>query len=194
MGYGFIMPQRCFLAMEKLFYQKLIPITVLMLFLGFMNAIAMGTPYNNPFLTQNGHLNAELEFQDGQMGYVGISGITWTILPNGTCQASRFINDTASPPHQTCHLDQQNLITLANTLSDQNFAGLPHEILSEPTLNPHRLTIRLGEKSSTLVLQMGQSIENALTTQPNQPETPRSRFLTIAQVIDRLIKQHCGND
>ncbi len=180
--------------MEKLFYQKLIPVTALMLFLGFMTAIAMGTPCDDPFLTQDGHLNAELEFQDGQMGFVGISGITWTILPNGTCQASRFINDKVSSPHRICHLEQQDLVILANTLSDQNFAGLPPEIPSEPTLNPHRFTIRLGDKSSTLVLRTGQSLENALTTQPNRPETPRSRFLTIAQVIDRLIKQRCGND
>lgn len=188
------MPQRHFWAMEKLFDQKLIPITVLLLLLGLMTAMAMGTPYNNPFLTPDGYLNAELEFQDGQMGFVGISGITWTILPNGTCQASRFVNDTVSSPHQTCHLEQQDLVMLANTLSDQNFAGLPSEIPSAPALNPHRLMIRLGKKSSTLTLQTGQSIENALTTQPYQPELPRSRFLTIAQGIDQLIKRHCGND
>jgi hypothetical protein len=180
--------------MNRTFGQKLILVTILVASLAFMTALAMGTPQNNPFLTQDGHLIAELEFQDGQMGFVGISGITWTILSNGSCQASRFVNDTVSSPHETCHLDQQDLVMLANTLSDQDYADLPSEIPSEPTLNPHRLTIRLGEKSSTLVLQTGESIEHALTPSHNQHETPRSRFLTIAQAIDRLIQQNCRDD
>lgn len=187
-------PRNRFFAMEKPFYQKLIPVTILVSLLAFMTAMAMSTPRNNPFLTEDGHPIAELEFRDGQMGFVGISGITWSILPNGTCQASRFINDTVSSPHQICQLERQDLVMLANILSDRNFADLPSEIPSEPTLNPHRLTIRLGEKSSTLVLQTAQSIDNVLTTLHNQPETPRARFLTIAQAIDRLVRQHCGDN
>ncbi len=182
--------------MEKLFYlyQRLIPITILVSFLGFMTAMAMSTPYNNSFLTEDDHLTAELEFRDGQMGFAGISGISWTIFPNGNCQATRFLNNTVSPPHQTGKLEQQDLVTLSNILFAQNFVDLPSEIPSEPTLNPHRLTIRLGEKSSTLVLPTDQSIEDALTKLQNRHETPRSRFLAIAQVINRLVRQHCGND
>ncbi|MDJ0901638.1 MAG: hypothetical protein QNJ55_22840 [Xenococcus sp. MO_188.B8] len=182
--------------MEKLFdlYQRLIPVTILVSFLGFMTAMAMNTPDNNPFLTEEGHLIAELEFQDGQMGFVGISGISWTILPNGNCQAARFINDTFSPPHQTGKLDQQDLVTLSNILFDQNFADLSSEIPSEPTLNPHSITIRLGEKLSTLELPNNQSIEYALIKLQNRHETLQSRFLTIAQVINRLVQQHCEDN
>ena len=189
-------PEMRLFTMEKLFdlYQRLIPVTILVSFLGFMTAMAISIPDNNPFLTEEGQLIAELEFQDGQMGFVGISGISWTILPNGNCQATRFINDTVSPLHQTGKLDQQDLVTLSNILFDRNFADLPSDMPSEPTLNPRRLTIRLGEKSSTLVLLTNQSIEDALTKLHNRHETPRSRFLSIGQVIHRLVKQHCMND
>ncbi len=156
--------------------------------------MAIDTPYNHTFLTQDGHLTGELSFRDGQMGFVGIAGITWTILPDGSCQASRFVNDNLAPPYQTGHLEQPDLAMLANTLSTQNFADLPAEIPSEPTLNPHQLTIFFSGKSSTLVLKPGQSIENALITEKNQQETPRSRFLTVAQVVNQLVWQYCGND
>ncbi|MBI4785213.1 MAG: hypothetical protein HY785_28490 [Oscillatoriophycideae cyanobacterium NC_groundwater_1537_Pr4_S-0.65um_50_18] len=179
---------------DKPFYQKLVPAAILVLLLAFITLMAMSAPRNNPFPTQDAPLDTELEFQDGQMGFVGISGTTWKIFSDGTCQASRFVNDTVSSPHQTCHLDQQDLVLLANTLSDQSYADLPFQISSEPTLNPHRLTIRLGEKSSTLVLKTGESIENALTALHHQHETPRSRFLTIAQAIDRLIQQNCRDE
>ena len=156
--------------------------------------MTMGKPHHNHFLTEDNRLIAKLEFQDGQMGFVGISGMLWAIDPNGMCHGARFINETASPPHREGQLDQQDLVTLANILSDQNFADLPAEIPSEQTLNPHRLTIRLGDKSSTLVLQTGQTIEDAVTALRNRHETPRSRFLTISQMIDRLVRQHCGDD
>ncbi|MUG93596.1 hypothetical protein F7734_14650 [Scytonema sp. UIC 10036] len=170
------------------------PVIILMSCLGVILAMAMGTPYNNPFLTQDGFLTGALEFQDGQMGFAGFSGVVWTISPDGSCQAARFLNETVSPPHQTGQLDRQNLVQLANVLSSQNFSDLPSEIPSEPTLNPHRFTIRWGTKSSTLTLKPRQSLEDALRQMRNQPETPQSRFFTIAQFINQLLREHCGND
>lgn len=187
-------PRDGFFAMEKLFYfcKRLILIIILVSFLELMTAMAMSTPDNNPFLTEEGHLIAELEFQDGQMGFAGISGMSWTILPNGNFQAMRFHNDTVSLPHQKGKFEQQDLVTLSNILFERNFANLPSDIPSEPTLNPHRLTIRLGEQSSTLVLPTNQSIEDALSKLHKRHKTPRARFLAIAQVINRLVRQHCG--
>lgn len=151
----------------------------------------MGGSCSNSFLTQDGQLIDELEFQDEQMGFVGISGIRWIILPDGSCQASRFVNNSILSTAQTGKLGKQDLATLSDILSQEKFPELPTEISSEPILNSHRLTIRLGEQSSTLAVQAGKSIEGAMAEIENQPETPRSRFLTIAQGINRLIQHNC---
>lgn len=147
----------------------------------------------NNFLKQNGNLIAELEFRDSQAGFVGIAGIIWTILPDGTSRANRFVNNTVSSSFKTCRLEKQDLASIANALSKGNFTELPNEIPSEQTINPHRVTIRLGEQSSTLQLQAGESISNALKMQQNQQETPRRRFLIIAWEINQIIRKHCGN-
>ena len=179
--------------MKKRSVKQLIFITIFIFCLGFMAAIAMNKSSSNSFLKENGNLIAELEFKDGQSGFVGISGTKWIILPDGTCRGSRFVNDTVSSAHQICQLERQDLASIANSLSKSNFTELPSEIASKPTLNPHNFTIRLGEKSSTLQLQAGETIENALKTQQNQQETPRWRFLTVAGEINQLIRKNCGD-
>ena len=134
----------------------------------------------------------QLEFQDEQMGVVGVSGTTWTIFPDGSCQANRFVNNTVLPSHQSGVVDQESRVQLSEVLSKQNLAALPAEIPSEPIVNPRRLTIRWGEASSSLVLQPGQSIEDAVIALQNQAETPRSRFLVIASMLNQLVQQNCG--
>ena len=179
--------------MKKRSVKQLIFITIFIFCLGFMAAIAMNKSSSNSFLKENGNLIAELEFKDGQSGFVGISGTSWIILSDGTCRGSRFVNDTVSSAHQICQLERQDLASIANSLSKSNFTELPSEIPSKPTINPHLLTIRLGEKSSTLQLQAGETIENALKIQQNQQETPRWRFLTVAGEINQLIRKNCGD-
>ncbi|MEA5594020.1 hypothetical protein [Rivularia sp. UHCC 0363] len=179
--------------MNKRFLQQLILITIFISFLGFITVMAMGTLNHNPFPKQDGNLIAELEFKDGQMGFVGISGTSWTILPDGTSRANRFVNDTVSSAYKTCLLDKRELASIAKVLSDVNFAELPPDIPSEPTINPHLLTVRVGEKSSTLQLQAGETIENALKTEQNKQETPRWKFLTVAGEINQLIRKNCGD-
>lgn len=146
------------------------------------------------YLKQNGNLIGKLEFRDVKSGFESICGTMWTILPDGTSRGSRFINDTVLSPHQICKLDRQDLAAIANTLSKGNFIELPAEIKSKPTPNPRCLTIRLGEKSSKLQLQAGESIENALQARRNYGETLQVRFLTIALQINQLIQQRCGNN
>ncbi|MGB6296305.1 MAG: hypothetical protein WBF90_08975 [Rivularia sp. (in: cyanobacteria)] len=154
----------------------------------------MNKSSSNSFLKENGNLIAELEFKDGQSGFVGISGTSWIILSDGTCRGSRFVNDTVSSAHQICQLERQDLASIANSLSKSNFTKLPSEIPSKPTLNPHLLTIRLGEKSSTLQLAAGETIQNALQARRNQEETLQTRFLDIASEINQLIQHRCKNN
>ncbi|MDY6902822.1 MAG: hypothetical protein SWZ49_32845 [Cyanobacteriota bacterium] len=180
--------------MKKRSVKQLIFITIFIFCLGFMAAIAMNKSSSNSFLKENGNLIAELEFKDGQSGFVGISGTKWIILPDGTCRGSRFVNDTVSSAHQICQLERQDLASIANSLSKSNFTKLPSEIPSKPTLNPHLLTIRLGEKSSTLQLAAGETIENALQARRNQGETLQTRFLDIALEINQLIQHRCKNN
>lgn len=179
--------------MRRLFNQRLVLLIVLISFLGLITTMAIGTPYHNPFLTADNHLIAELELRDEQAGFVGVSGITWSILPDGTCEASPFVNNTVSSSSQAGQLAQADLVKLASTLLDQNFSGLPAEISSEPSLNPHRLQISLGDKSTALVLPAGQSIDQALTLQQQRSEAPAARFLKIAQTINQIVQQRCSS-
>jgi hypothetical protein len=180
--------------MKKRSVKQLILITIFIFCLGFMGAIAMNKSSSNSFLKENGNLIAELEFKDGQSGFVGVSGTSWTILPDGSSRANRFVNDTISSAYKTCLLDKRELASIAKVLSDVNFAELPPDIPSEPTINPHHLTIRLGEKSSTLQLEAGETIENALQARRNQGETLQTRFLDIALEINQLIQHRCKNN
>ncbi len=78
--------------------------------------------------------------------------------------------------------------------SVKHFTKLPSEIPSKPTVNPHHLTIRLGEKLSTLQLEAGETIENALQARRNQGEALQTRFLNIALEINQLIQHRCSNN
>lgn len=180
--------------MKKSYFAKLILIAVFMPFLGFMSAMATSTFSGNGYLKQNGHLISKLEFSDGQSGFVGISGTIWIIFPDGAIKGSRFINDTVLSPHKLCQLKRQDLATIANTLSKGSFIEMPSEIASKSTINPHYLTIRLGEKSSTLQLQAGETIENALQARRSQGEMLQTRFLKIALKINQLIQHRCSDN
>ena len=165
-----------------------------MSFLGFMSAMARSTLNSSGYLKQNGHLIGELEFRNAQSGFVGITGTVWTILPDGAIEGSRFINDTVLSPYKLCQLKRHDLATIANSLSQGNFIELPSEIASQPTVNPHHITIRLGEKSSTLKLQPDETIKNALQARRNQGETLQAGFLNIALKINQLIQHRCSDN
>ena len=52
------------------------------------------------FLTKEGKLTATLTLKDAQGGFVGITGLVWTVRPDGSWDRKRFINRTMRMPDQ----------------------------------------------------------------------------------------------
>ena len=104
------------------------------------------------FLTPDGKLTETLELQDAQEGFAGLSGEVLTVQPDGTWRIARFLNDRVEEPHRQGRLDAKELKALAGVLAEQDFSELPSVVGQAPEVNPHRITVRFGETSSTLVM------------------------------------------
>lgn len=148
----------------------------------------------NVFLTRDGQLTAKLMLRDAQAGVAGESGTVWIIDPEGTFSISRFFNNKVNKSCRTGQLTQEQLATLAKVLTAQEFFELPSEVGHGPEVNPHRITISFGEKTSTLTLGAGQDIMKA-APQGGEQTSPQGRLSAIAQAIFRAVeddKLDCG--
>jgi hypothetical protein len=156
--------------------------------------MANDASHGNGFVGQNGQFAEELEFRDSQSGFVGESGVIWSVARDGTCRVARFANEETAEPHCRGQLSRGEIALLGKTLLDQDAASLPSQIPSQPSLNPRRLTIRIGAKSSSLLLPAGEELGGTGTAPTKLQAAPRERFIAIAQFIEQLVRRRCRGE
>jgi hypothetical protein len=149
----------------------------------------MGTMLSeNPILGQDGQLTARLELKDAQEGFAGVSGMIWTIEPDGTFRAVRFLNAQITELSREGQLTKEGLASIAEALTGQDFFALPAKIGHESKANPHRMTLSFGQKAVTLVLPPGMDIAEAEAAHAGDQKSPEARFLTIARKVRTLVE------
>jgi hypothetical protein len=140
------------------------------------------------FLTPDGQLVETLELQDAQEGFAGLSGEILTVQPDGTWRIARFLNDRVEEPHRQGRLSAKELKALAGVLAEQDFNELPAVVGQAPEVNPHRITVRFGETSSTLLMEPGQDVPAIAALQRDQRSEPQTKLVTIVETTRRLIE------
>lgn len=141
------------------------------------------------FLTPDGKLAETLELQDAQEGFAGLSGEVLTVQPDGTWRIARFLNDRVEEPHRQGRLGAKELKALAGVLAEQDFSELPSVVGQAPEVNPHRITVRFGETSSTLVLEPGQDVPEIAALRREQLSEPKAKLVTIVETTRSLIER-----
>lgn len=99
-------------------------------------------------------LKAPLTMREEQVGFVGTTGTEFTIEPSGRWKVERFRRAGGGKeqytPLRSGTLSPSQLDALAKSLAAHDLAGLTAKAGREPRANPHRITIRFGQKVSTL--------------------------------------------
>lgn len=137
-------------------------------------------------LMEDGRLKAELEVRDAQAGFAGLSGTITRIEPDGAFTVSRFLNERVEEPHREGRLGREEIESLAEALAEQGFLELRQEIGQAPPVNPRTITVALGERTTTLSLEPGVQLEEAIGAFAARPESPEARLLRIAQTVEEL--------
>lgn len=140
-------------------------------------ASAAGTAH---FLAPDGRLQAELELRDAQSGVAGVTGTAWTIATDGRWTKALFFNERVQPP--TCHgtLSQKQLTTLAQLLTQYDFATLLVRFGVPPPANPHTLDIRFDDVRRTLTMRAEADRQDKLTGRA-------ARFQSLFEAITRML-------
>tara|TARA_B100001146_G_C15828348_1_gene283928 strand:+ start:135 stop:425 length:291 start_codon:yes stop_codon:yes gene_type:complete len=71
------------------------------------------------FLTKDGKLSATLTLKNGQGGFVGITGLIWTVRPDGSWDRKRFINSKIGNADQQGKLTAKQMQFLAHAQVDK---------------------------------------------------------------------------
>jgi hypothetical protein len=140
------------------------------------------------YLTTGGQLKHTLEFQDVQGGIAGFTGTAWIIEPSGEWRVVPFHNTPRGTPLRQGKLTEAQAAALATHLAIQDFLALPTQLGGAPPVNPRQLTIRFGDKATTLVWRPGADLTEVVPP-PKDPQTAEwARFVVLALVIDYWTK------
>ena len=107
------------------------------------------------FLTMDGKLSATLTLKDGQGGFVGITGLIWTVRPDGSWDRKRFINRTMRKPDQQGKLTAKQLPSLADILAHPQVDKLPPKMGKFRGANPRVVTLSWGKHQCAWTLPPG---------------------------------------
>jgi hypothetical protein len=147
--------------------------------------LAMSADARDVFITPNGELRGSLELKDEQEGFAGISGTIWKIAREGNIERYRFVNERTDEPYPMGRLNEDEIASLGHLLAREDFLGLPTDIKNHVHINPRRVSITFGSKTSTLMLEPGQSLEDAASH--GDPSSAKTKLLKIALGILALV-------
>ena len=139
------------------------------------------------FLTKEGKLSATLSLKDGQSGFAGITGLIWTVRPDGSWDRTRFINRTMRKPNQRGKLTAKQLQSLADVLAHAQVDKLPPKMGKFRGANPHVVTLICGKHQSEWTLPTGSSMPK-YPDQPFGKLTSQDSFAEISQILHKMLK------
>lgn len=101
----------------------------------------------SPYLNDKGELKAPLEVKVLQGGFVGFSGSFIILLPDGTWESGKTLNDDKTAG-KSGKYSKEKLAQLVKELEAQNLVGLGN--FGGMQVNPRIVTITFGTKSVSL--------------------------------------------
>ena len=159
--------------------------------IGFALFLACATQAALPrdkFLTNDGKLAATLTLQDGQSGFAGVTGIIWTVRPDGSWDRKRFINARMNKPDQQGKLTAEQLQSLADVLAHAQVHKLPAQLGKLRGANPHVVTLAWGKRKCVWTLPPGSPVPK-YSDQPVGKLTPEDGFAEISQFLRSMLKK-----
>jgi hypothetical protein len=143
-------------------------------------------------------LKEPLTLREEQGGIVGITGTVWTVEPSGQWWVARFSPNKDGAERliklRSGTLSPADLESLAKTLDAQDLAGLPEKTGPEAKVNPHRITLRFGQKTATLEglpprrnLSIAENIRKAATATQRADAAVWERFANVVHAVET----HC---
>jgi hypothetical protein len=161
------------------------------LFLGVLFGLCVpicGAGSASDYLASDGQLKQTLVLEDVQGGFAAFTGTAWIIVPSGMWRVVPFHNTPLNLPRRQGTLTEVQLVALANHLATQDFLTLPRQLGGTPPVNPRQLTIRFGEKATTLVRKPLTDLSEAVPP-PKDPQAAEwARFVALVLVIEHWTK------
>jgi hypothetical protein len=168
---------------------------------GMMAGAGYGGDLNSYLGEKEGRkaLKEPLTLREEQGGIAGITGTVWTIEPSGQWRVAQFSPNKDGTerlkPVRSGTLSPADLESLARTLDAQDLAGLPERAGPEAKINPHRITLRFGQKTATLQglpqarpnLSMAENIRKAATAIRGVDSAVWERFANVVHAVET----HC---
>ena len=139
------------------------------------------------FITKEGKLSATLTLKDGQGVFVGITGLIWTVRPDGSWDRKRFINRTMHKADQQGKLTDKQLKSLAVTLAHAQVDKLPPTMGKFRGANPHVVTLSWGKQQCEWTLPTGSPVPK-YPDQPFGKLTSQDSFAEISQILRKMLK------
>ena len=139
------------------------------------------------FLTKEGKLTAALTLKDAQGGFVGITGLVWTVRPDGSWDRKRFINRTMRKPDQRGKLTAKQLQSLTDVLAHAQIDKLPPKMGKFRGANPHVVTLSWRKRQCEWTLPTGSPVPN-YPDQPFGKLTSQDSFAEISQILHKMLK------
>ena len=139
------------------------------------------------FLTKEGKLSATFTLKDGQGGFAGITGLIWTVRPDGTWDRKRFINRSMRKPDMQGKLTAKQQQSLADVLAHAQVDKLPPTMGKFRGANPHVVTLSWGKQQCEWTLPTGSPVPK-YPDQPFGKLTSQDSFAEISQILRKMLK------
>ena len=138
------------------------------------------------FLTKEGKLTATLTLKDVQGGFAGITGLIWTVRPDGSWDRKRFINRSMRKPDQQGKLTAKQLQSLADVQAHAQVHKLPPKMGKFCGANPHVVTLTWGKHQCAWTLPPGSPVPK-YPDQPFGKMTSEDSFAEIFQILRKML-------
>jgi hypothetical protein len=117
-----------------------------------VGVMAAGHLGSGASMVQECPLTAPLILEDLQAGFVGQTGMVWTIAPDCSFTVARQIGANTADPHKQGQLTSDQEKRLAALLARPEFAVLPGRLGGVPQPNAHQITVTYGQTRCVLTL------------------------------------------
>jgi hypothetical protein len=133
------------------------------------------------YLTKDGQLTKQLKVVQLQGGFAGVTGVQYTIAPDGSWTSESIFNEKITPKNKG-KLTEKDLAKLGGILEKYDLAKLPAKSGKQPGANPSTITFEFGNVKASLVGQVPPKLD------PKNPtDTVESRFAGILEGVVGLL-------
>ena len=145
---------------------------------------AGSAPAGNSYLDDRGQFRTTITLRDSQTGFAGNSGRLWTISPDGSWQHRRFVNRELRPVDQKGKLSPAQIRQVAEALAAADMLRLPQTMGRPPSVNPHRFSLRFGQRTVSYVTRGGGQLPPVA-----DGKLPEQRFAALYLKIQQSLQR-----